>query len=104
MTLAASYPGPGDPAGGLRVPIDRAPTRPRRAAQGKRAPRATRSGAEGHAQRAGAEHREHGEDATLPEASTAAFWSARWATTMVALSPLRSSAAFLSPHPTPSGS
>jgi integrase len=98
------HPEPGDPAGGIRLPIDRALASPTRTAQGKRAPAATRSRAQAHAVQARAEHGEDGEAATLPEASTAAYSLARWdAATLLAASSIPSST-FVSPNPPPSDS
>lgn len=71
-------PEPGAPAGGIRLPIARADAEPTRAAEGNRAPGATRSRAEERAV-ASDEHGEDGEDATLPAASTTASSSSRWA-------------------------
>jgi hypothetical protein len=61
------HPELGAPAGGIRLPIAHATAWPTRAVQGNRALGATRSRAAGLA-----EHGEHGENATLPEASTLA--------------------------------
>lgn len=66
------------PAGGIRLPIARAGAEPSRAAEGNRAPGATRSRAQARAL-ASAEHSEDGEDATLPAASTTASSPSRWA-------------------------
>lgn len=59
------------PAGGTRLPIAHSSASPTRTAQGNRAPGATRSRAQEVAV-GGLEHGEHGEDATLPGASTLA--------------------------------
>lgn len=72
------HPEPGAPAGGIRLPIARAGAEPARAAEGNRAPGATRSRAQERAATSD-EHGEDGEDATLPAASTAASSPSRWA-------------------------
>src|SRR5580700_8689951 len=63
----------------LRLPIARANAWPSRAAQGNRAPGATRSRAQRDAGTASGEHGEDGEDATLPCAARDGMLSARWA-------------------------
>ena len=102
--MLAPHPKLGAPAGGIRPPIARATALPSRAAEGNQAPGATRSRAQGYADEACPEHGEHGEDATLPGASTAARWSVRWATTSQHDARLAGLGIYVIVHPPPPGS